>query len=49
MGFAAFKTKPSSEEVTAALDRIIATESVRPKYLIDRQFRGSSGRQFQIP
>ena len=34
MGFAVFKQKPSSEEVTAALDRIIRTEQVKPKHLI---------------
>jgi putative transposase len=42
MGIAAFKAKPSSEEVTAALDRIMAKEQVRPKYLIVDQ-----GRQFK--
>ena len=34
MGFAAFKHRPTSEEVTAALDRIIAVEQVCPKRLI---------------
>ena len=34
MGFAVFKSKPSSEEVTAALDRIWLKEGIRPKHLI---------------
>jgi len=34
MGFAAFKTRPESEEVTAALDRIIEIENNKPKHLI---------------
>ena len=34
MGFAVFKTRPTSEEVTAALDRIFDTEQIKPKHLI---------------
>jgi transposase InsO family protein len=34
MGCAAFKCRPTSEEVTAALDRIMSAENVRPKHLI---------------
>lgn len=34
MGFAVFKCRPTSEQVTAALDRIIAAEHVCPKHLI---------------
>ena len=34
MGFAVFKSKPSSEEVTAALDRMWLEEGIRPKHLI---------------
>ena len=34
MGFAAFKTRPTSKEVTAALDRIIEREQAKPKHLI---------------
>ena len=34
MGFAVFKSEPSSQEVTAALDRIWLTEGIRPKHLI---------------
>ena len=34
MGFAVFKSKPSSEEVTAAMDRIMLEEDVRPKHII---------------
>ena len=34
MGFAVFKCRPTSEEVTAALDRIIGTLQARPKHLI---------------
>ena len=34
MGFAVFKSEPSSEEVTAALDRIWLKEGIRPKHLI---------------
>jgi len=34
MGFAVFKSEPSSEEVTAALDRIWLEEGIRPKHLI---------------
>ncbi len=34
MGFAVFKTRPDSEEVTAALDQIIRIEQVKPKHLI---------------
>ena len=34
MGYAVFKCRPTSEEVTAALDRIMSTEQVRPKHLI---------------
>ena len=34
VGFAAFKCRPTSEEVTAALDRILSAEQVRPKHLI---------------
>jgi hypothetical protein len=34
MGCAVFKYRPTSEEVTAALDRIIAAERVCPKHLI---------------
>ncbi|MCP4891285.1 MAG: transposase family protein, partial [Planctomycetaceae bacterium] len=34
MGFAVFKCRPTSEEVTAALDRIMVAEQVRPKHLI---------------
>ena len=34
MGFAVFQYRPTSEEVTAALDRIIAAEQVCPKHLI---------------
>jgi len=34
MGFAVFKCRPTSEEVTAALDRIMSAEQVRPKHLI---------------
>ena len=34
VGFAVFKCRPASEEVTAALDRIMDAEQVRPKHLI---------------
>ena len=34
MGFAVFKTRPDSEEVTPALDRIIEAEHNKPKHLI---------------
>ena len=34
MGFAVFKCRPTSDEVTAALDRIMSAENVRPKHLI---------------
>ncbi len=34
MGFAVFKSKPSSEEVTAALGRIMLKETVSPKHII---------------
>jgi len=34
MGFAVFKTKPSSEDVTTALERIMLKEGVRPKQMI---------------
>ena len=34
MGFAVFKCRPTSEEVTAAFDRIMVAEQVRPKHLI---------------
>ena len=34
MGCAVFKCRPSSEEVTAALDRIMSKEQVQPKHLI---------------
>jgi len=40
MGFAVFKSTPSSEEVTTALTRIMFAERIRPKHLIvDRQFK----------
>lgn len=42
MGFAVFRTRPDSEEVTAALDRIIRIEQVKPKHLIVDQ-----GKQFK--
>ena len=31
MGFAVFKCRATSEEVTAALDRIMSTEQVQPQ------------------
>jgi transposase InsO family protein len=34
MGFAVFKSKPSSDEVTTALTRIMFAERIRPKHLI---------------
>ncbi len=34
MGFAVFRSKPSSEEVTAAFDRILRKEGAKPKHLI---------------
>jgi hypothetical protein len=34
MGFAAFKSKPSSKEVTDALTRIMFQERIRPKHMI---------------
>jgi len=34
VGFAVFKCRPTSEEVTVALDRIMSAEHVRPKCLI---------------
>jgi transposase InsO family protein len=34
MGFAVFKTRPESADVTAALDRIIEVEQAKPKHLI---------------
>ena len=34
MGFAVFKSRPTSEEVTTALDRIMLAEGIRPKHLI---------------
>ena len=34
MGSAVFMCRPTSEEVTAALDRIMAAKHVRPKHLI---------------
>ena len=42
MGFAIFRTRPTSEEVTAALDRIIDLEKAKPKHLIVDQ-----GREFK--
>jgi hypothetical protein len=42
MGFAVFRTRPDSEEVTAGLDRIIRIEQVKPKHLIVDQ-----GKQFK--
>ncbi len=42
MGFAVFKTRPDSEQVTAALDRIIHIAQVKPKHLIVDQ-----GKQFK--
>ena len=42
MGFAVFKCRPTSEEVTAALDRIMDVEQMRPKHLIVDQ-----GREFK--
>ncbi len=34
MGFAVFRSKPSSEEVTAAFDHILRKEGTKPKHLI---------------
>jgi putative transposase len=34
MGFAVFKVRPSSEEVTGAMTRIMVAEHIRPKHLI---------------
>ena len=34
MGSAVFKCRPTSEEVTTALDRIMSAERIRPKHLI---------------
>ena len=34
VGFAVFKCRPASEEVTAALDQIMDAEQIRPKHLI---------------
>jgi putative transposase len=34
VGYAVFKCRPTSEEVTAALDRVMSAEQVRPKHLI---------------
>jgi hypothetical protein len=34
MGFAVFKNRPTSEEVTTALTRIMFAERIRPKHLI---------------
>ena len=34
MGFAVFKYRPTSEEVTGALDRIMSAEQACPKHLI---------------
>jgi hypothetical protein len=34
IGFAVFRTKPSSEEVTDALARIMFQERIRPKHMI---------------
>lgn len=42
MGFAVFKCRPSSEEVTVALTRIMFAERIRPKHLIVDQ-----GREFK--
>ena len=42
MGFAVFKSKPSSEEVTTALTRIAFNERVKPKHIIVDQ-----GKQFK--
>ena len=42
MGFVVFKTRPTSEEVTAALDRIIEREQGKPNHLIVDQ-----GREFK--
>ena len=39
MGFAVFKSRPTSEEVTAALDRTMSAEQVQPKHLIVDQGR----------
>jgi len=40
LGFAVFKSTPSSEKVTTALTRIMFAEGIRPKHLIvDRQFK----------
>jgi transposase InsO family protein len=44
MGAAVFKYRPTSEEVTSALDRIIAAEQVCPKHLIVDQ-----GPEFDSP
>ena len=42
MGFAVFKSKPSSENVTAAFDHILIEKGTSPKHLIVDQ-----GRQFK--
>jgi transposase InsO family protein len=42
MGFAVFKTRPTSQEVTAALDEIIERAQAKPKHLIVDQ-----GREFK--
>ena len=42
VGFAVFKRRPSSEEVTAAMGRMMVQERVRPKHLIVDQ-----GREFK--
>ena len=42
MGFAVFRCRPMSEDVTAAMDRIMSAEQVKPKHLIVDQ-----GREFK--
>jgi transposase InsO family protein len=34
MGFAVFKCRPTSKEVTAAMDRVMGAERVKPEHLI---------------
>jgi len=42
IGFAVFKSRPTSEEVTAAMDRVMSAEQMKPKHLIVDQ-----GREFK--
>jgi len=49
MGFAVFKTRPTSEEVTVALDEIIQRVQAKPKHLIVDQEPQVASRMVRLP